>query len=66
MTVLRSPNSKAWTYDFWFLGKRYRKRFDSRSSALKAEAQKRLALNSNPYQDDRITFSSAAQLFFTN
>lgn len=66
MTVLRSPNSKTWTYDFWYLGKRYRKRFESRSSALKAEAQKRLELNSNPNQDERITFRSAAQLFFDN
>ncbi len=66
MTVLRPLGSKIWTYDFWHLGKRYRKRFESRSSALKAEAQKRLELNVNPNQDERVTFKSAAQLFFDN
>ncbi|MCB4791301.1 MAG: site-specific integrase [Elusimicrobia bacterium] len=63
---VRHPPNKKWIYDFRHLGKRYRKRFKSRSAAARAEAQKRLGLNSNPDHDERITFRNAAQLFFEN
>lgn len=67
MTVSRlSRNSDRWFYDFWHLGKRYRKRFDSRKEALIAESVRRLSLNCNPNQDEDLTFSIAAQLFFEN
>lgn len=65
MTVLRTSHN-TWTYDYWFRGKRFRKRYASRSSALKAEAQHRLGQGSNSNQDERVTFQSAAQLFFEN
>ncbi|MGA2090228.1 MAG: site-specific integrase [Endomicrobiales bacterium] len=65
MTVLRTSNN-TWTYDFTHLGTKYRKRFKSRNDALKAEAHRRLEINCGSNHDERITFSSAAQLFLDN
>jgi integrase len=65
MSISRTSDN-SWTYDFWHLGKRFRKRFDSRSDALKAEAQRRLELNSGSNRDERITFRNASKLFFEN
>lgn len=66
MSVTRTSNKSSWHYDFWHLGKRYRKRFNSREKALKAEAQKRLEIGNGSVSDEHITFRNVAKLFFEN
>jgi integrase len=65
MSILRTSNS-SWAYDFWHLGKRFRKRFKSRDMAIQAEAKKRLELGSGLGLSSSITFRQAAQLFLEN
>jgi len=65
MSILRTSSS-TWTYDFWRLGKRYRKRFKSRSRAIQEEAKLRLELENGSGLSNRITFGEAADLFIEN
>ncbi len=65
MSILRTSNS-TWAYDFWQLGKRYRKRFKSREQAIKFEATKRLELGRGSGKGSEITFKEAVHLFIEN
>lgn len=64
--MITRTSYNSWTYDFWHLGKRYRKRFKSRSNATQAEAKKRVDLGKGSGHNERITFREAAQLFLEN
>jgi integrase len=63
MSILRTSTG-TWTYDFWHLGKRFRKRYKSRADALSGEAQERLETEKGFSTDKKLTFRAAAQLFF--
>lgn len=65
MSVLRTSDN-SWTYDFWHLGKRFRKRFKSRNSAIQAEARIRLEIGNGQQLSRSITFKEAAYLFLEN